>query len=163
MIESAFDGSLEFTASVSLRLCKKCGTLFEGDTLKCGPCRQKSHKPDADGDRRRYFANKAIILERAKERNRIVKETVFAHYGGVCCCPGCDETRLPFLCLDHVDGNGVEHRGLIGRRGSSFYRWLLMNNYPADVKLQILCHNCNVAKRKNSCCPVHGPIILLIN
>lgn len=80
-------------------------------------------------------------------------------YGGKhpqCACPGCNEDRLPFLCIDHINGKGCKHRLEIGKGtnpgGGAFYRWLRKNNYPKGFR--VLCHNCNTA-RQTGPCPVH--------
>jgi len=69
----------------------------------------------------------------------------------VCACKGCKENHFPFLTLDHINGNGKEHRQKLGSQ--SVYNWAEKHNYPAG--LQVLCFNCNMSKRKNKCCPVH--------
>lgn len=81
-----------------------------------------------------------------------------------CSCPGCTEDRIPFLCIDHINGNGNKHRkslcvnqksnrdGKCNPGGGVFYRWLRKNSYPPGYR--ILCYNCNVA-RSNGPCPVH--------
>ncbi len=77
--------------------------------------------------------------------NKIKKE-VFSHYsGGEPCCKRCGITDLRILTMDHINGNGYQHRKEIKKRGSSFYCWTKKNGYPND--LQILCHNCQWIKR----------------
>ncbi len=73
------------------------------------------------------------------------------HYGGVipkCAC--CWEDTYEFLCLDHINGGGHKQRQEIGA-GYKFYLWLKRNNYPEGI--QVLCHNCNMAKSAFGECP----------
>ena|SRR5258708_15106578 len=78
---------------------------------------------------------------------------VLQHYCGsgtpFCMCPGCKETTLEFLSIDHVNGGGERHRKEIG--SSYINYWLRNNNYPPGF--QVLCHNCNQAKGCYRRCP----------
>jgi len=77
--------------------------------------------------------------------------TVLAHYsGGTMRCVCCGQDKLPFLALDHVGGGGATHRKDIGS-GDQFYRWLIRSSFPPG--LQVLCHNCNLAKSAYGSCP----------
>lgn len=83
-----------------------------------------------------------------RDKNRM---ECFIFYGGLkpkCAC--CGELEIKFLCLDHIDGGGNEHRKKIGR-GSTMYLWIKKNNFPSIF--QILCHNCNLAKGFYGRCP----------
>ena len=77
-------------------------------------------------------------------------------YGAACKC--CGETEHRFLALDHINGGGFKHRKSLGipRNGTAFYSWVAKNNYPPE--LQILCHNCNMAKGFYGSCPHSGPL-----
>lgn len=66
-------------------------------------------------------------------------------------CKCCGVEQLEFLGLDHIDGGGNAHRKEVKRNGNSFYNWLKRNNYPTG--LQVLCHNCNMAKGFYGRCP----------
>jgi hypothetical protein len=80
-----------------------------------------------------------------------LKEAVYQAYGGGCTC--CGETEPLFLSVDHVHGNGYDHR-LMGKncRGDMLYKWIIDNNFPADF--QLLCMNCNWGRgRNNGICP----------
>jgi hypothetical protein len=71
---------------------------------------------------------------------------VLSHYsGGAPACRCCGEDRLEFLALDHIDGNGNEHRRSsgVGRGGARAYRWAIRNGFPPIFR--VLCHNCNMA------------------
>jgi hypothetical protein len=84
----------------------------------------------------------------AKNRYNDLRKRVIANYGGKCVC--CMESTLPFLALDHINAGGRKHKQTVGF-GSTFYKWVEDNGYP-DI-LQVLCHNCNQAKRDNAFCP----------
>lgn len=77
-------------------------------------------------------------------------------YGSSCYC--CGETEPAFLCIDHVNGGGNQHkRETFGHSkvgGYALYRWLIRNDFPEGF--QFLCFNCNCAKQYNpGGCP-HG-------
>lgn len=82
---------------------------------------------------------------------------VIFHYGGECKC--CGEDGLPFLAMDHINGDGAAHRRELMRAsgttsaksGEGFYRWLRDNNFPEGY--QVLCHSCNLAKGTGKLCP----------
>ncbi|GAF67281.1 unnamed protein product, partial [marine sediment metagenome] len=84
----------------------------------------------------------------AKHRFKL-KKAAFENYGGtICKC--CGETEIDFLCLDHIDNDGAEHRKIVGG-GNHFYRWLKNNKYP-KLRLQVLCYNCNNSKKIRGYC-----------
>ena len=80
-------------------------------------------------------------------RSREIKLEVLSHYGSKCAC--CGESRLEFLCMDHINGGGSKHRK--SRKFSTIYRWLLSNNYPPGFR--VLCHNCNMSLGLYGYCP----------
>jgi len=87
-----------------------------------------------------------------RKNNAELKADVLTHYSnhpnGICAC--CFITGIIFLTIDHIDGNGNEHRRTLGLKGgTAFYRYLKSNNYPNNPPLQVLCYNCNNAKRIN--------------
>ena len=78
------------------------------------------------------------------------KKKVLEAYGDRCAC--CAETSPIFLTVDHINNDGASHRReLSGSRksGTWFYKWLMNNNFPSGF--QILCWNCNWAKRFGEC------------
>lgn len=100
--------------------------------------------------------------KRAYDKARL---EVLTHYSkGVPKCACCGEQGLPFLTIDHIAGNGSTHRKEIGMAqgvgeqlhkvkigGNGLPYWLKKNNYPEGF--QILCANCNFAKRQKPICP----------
>ena len=79
-----------------------------------------------------------------------------AAYGGCCTC--CGEREPSFLSIDHVNNDGAAHRRLLNGRVSQkgvspqlMFVWAKRKGYPET--LQILCHNCNMAKAFYGVCP----------
>lgn len=98
----------------------------------------------------------AILLGHNKSRRRRIRDMVIERYGGRCACDGCPEHLNPhmeFLVLDHVDGRGAEHRRKL-KNNSGFYNDVVKMGFPPQF--QVLCANCNHAKRRLNYCPVHG-------
>lgn len=90
------------------------------------------------------------MIARKKSATKL-RFTVLQHYGLQCAC--CGESHYEFLAIDHINGNGRQHRKSIDKGLSSgqFYRWLIKNNFPKEF--QTLCHNCNLAKGFYGQCP----------
>lgn len=86
------------------------------------------------------------------ERRHANKRRVFAHYGTSCAC--CGTTKD--LTIDHIDGNGKEHREEVTGGSSSFYAWLVRNGFPAGY--QTLCATCNLSKGRGEHCRIHEPV-----
>lgn len=93
-----------------------------------------------------------------KKSNLKLKREVIDAYGGKCAC--CGEITLVFLTIDHIDGNGAEHRRRMaaetgsnwGQAGTPTYRWLRKNGFPEGFR--VLCANCNCGRHWNGgTCP----------
>ncbi len=100
--------------------------------------------------------DKARAYQRGREKNKAerqrIKWEVLTHYSGnppSCAC--CGESIYDFLCLDHINGGGNQHRTKIRKFGNLFYHWIFVNNFPDGF--QILCFNCNMAKGFFGSCP----------
>jgi len=113
-------------------------------------------------DKKRYLENPE--LRKGYETSRRLREKYEAlmAYGGVF-CKCCGESDISVLTLDHIRGDGDKHRQEIKKLGSKFYRWLAKNNYPKEPELQVLCMNCNFAKKKSLELPSWRKKILLNN
>ena len=88
-------------------------------------------------------------LKKLGADNRIL---VLSHYSnGIMKCACCKEDTFEFLTIDHINNNGNIERKRINKKGFSFYCWLIKNGFPKGY--QVLCMNCNWAKRVNGICP----------
>ena len=77
-------------------------------------------------------------------------EEVYGAYGGACAC--CGEAEPRFLMIDHVNGDGAEHRRSIGVcAGFKFYLWLRREDFRNNPALQVLCANFSLAKERGGC------------
>lgn len=117
-------------------MCVECGNNHPATDLKrCSDCLE---------DRNDWYSESAY-----RDRHSLIrseeKKIVFEYYGNRCSC--CDENEPCFLAIDHIDGNGNQHRKDIGKAGSGFYKWLIVNDFPEGF--QVLCHNCNMGKHLN--------------
>lgn len=99
-----------------------------------------------------YYQQEEYLCKRrlyAKKK----RQQVFDAYGGICVC--CGENTNEFLTIDHINNDGAEHRkSIFGRNktgGYPFYLWVIRNKFPDD--LQVMCMNCNMAKRIYGVCP----------
>jgi hypothetical protein len=69
------------------------------------------------------------------------------HYGdGKCSCVKCGFDDIRALSLDHINGDGHEHRD--EGTGYNLYRLLIYNDYP--IGLQTMCYNCQFVKRNEN-------------
>lgn len=102
-------------------------------------------------ERERYHAQtpeqKRAKVAKNKEYRKKIRIDTLQHYGGKCAC--CNEKNIEFLCFDHINNNGAEHRKNMVDK--SIAPWLKRNNYPDGF--QVLCHNCNISKGVYGYCP----------
>jgi hypothetical protein len=117
------------------RLCKDC-RIYSAERAKGY---RAEHSPE----------KKAAILADRREYMRQFRVRVIAAYGGKCTC--CGETTPEFLAIDHVNNDGHKHRAEIGYTCEAIYRWAERHGFPKT--LQVLCHNCNLAKEFYGSCP----------
>lgn len=96
-----------------------------------------------------YKNNKQKARETSLAEAARLKDLVISSYGGKCAC--CGEADKRFLSLDHVNNDGyIERKTLKGSKGS--YRLARKENYPD--RYQVLCFNCNCAKKNfGGVCP----------
>lgn len=144
-------------------VCKPCAKDIAARWRKDNPEKKKEqdrlhHQRNRDkrlAARREYYRSDPERWK-AKERDRqqALKHEAFQAYGGYrCSC--CGEEEPMFLCLDHVNNDGNQHRREIGG-AERLYQWLRVNDYPRGL-LQVLCFNCNQGKRLNGgTCPHQG-------
>ena len=164
--------------------CRKCHekkvlTEFQtsqqgvGYQLYCKQCQAEDaliayRKARAEGpvpippDKKAYIkayqqAHREKLLLRKRLGNRArtwkVKLIVLEHYGACCAC--CGESNPYFLQIDHINGDGAQHRRLLRTKpGHNFYRWLIQQDFPTGFR--ILCANCNTARGYYGFCPHEG-------
>lgn len=138
--------------------CVDCMQAATPGFSRCESCK-KAH-------RERYHANRVENSKTSKERRRRLKQAAFSAYGGAkCTC--CSDEHLEFLSIDHIAGNGAEHRRQLMAEtgwtsksanmcGSHFYLWLKKQGYPPGFR--VLCMNCNFSIAKFGYCPHQGKL-----
>jgi hypothetical protein len=90
--------------------------------------------------------------QNAKKKYDILRNEVLTKYGGnppQCAC--CKESHIEFLCIDHINGGGNQHRKQLNRKTKGFWAWLRDNNFPEGYR--VLCHNCNFSIGAHGFCP----------
>lgn len=152
-------------ARMAAGLCGRCGKRAprEGTQL-CEECHayhrqrfQWEHSQPEWRDKRRDALRKWVANNRAHVNQRQcrqiakLREETFDHYGRKCNC--CGESNPAFLCLDHVNNDGKQHRLALNAPGGgqAVYRDLKRRGWPPIV--QTLCWNCNAAKAIYGECP----------
>lgn len=155
-----------FESGVEEKLCIACQTwkqLSEFHTHKktsdrlytyCKECsraadrrryRERNAKYGPEWKRRQeYFKQYQESGRRSKNVNaryRVLRDEVFAGYGGKCAKCGFADKRA--LHIDHVEGDGAEERKN-GPQRATFLRHLIREGFPK--KYQLLCANCNTIK-----------------
>jgi hypothetical protein len=118
----------------------------EKNRLYCKAYRQAHLEEERAKDKAFRDAHKAERYAAHKEWQRKLRAEVLETLGGKCVC--CGESEPKFLAIDHINGDGAEHRRKIGK---GIYSWLKKNGYPPGF--QLLCHNCNIAKSFYGACP----------
>lgn len=118
----------------------------------------------ADRERRNAYAREWRVKNREKfkaNQKRAydkMRYDCLSHYSnGEPICKCCGEKEILFLHIDHIEGNGAEHRRQLKAElgyypgGNNLPYWLKKNNYPDGF--QVLCANCNLGKRLAKNCP----------
>lgn len=127
----------------------------------CPNCYRVRHEK---ASRAWYLANREKLAAARRFVRRDFKYRTMQAYGGKCAC--CGIRDLEFLTIDHVKGDGANHRKAIfgGKRSSgcglAFYAWLEKKGYPEGFR--VLCYNCNIATHQNGVCP-HDFGLRLVN
>ena len=101
-------------------------------------------------------------ITKRRYHTRLMNE-FFARFGEECLC--CGEIEPVFLSLDHVQNDGAKKKRELSGNPSSRYAHRSVSTYQIvlDLKrrgwpqeeVQVLCMNCNFAKRRLGFCP-HG-------
>lgn len=124
--------------------------------LTCTQCEtekplEEFYKRKKHPDRLHMQVCKSCFSERARRKIAKQLDLIYSHYGRRCACPHCTETNEYFLTIDHINGDGAEHRRQLGGSGHKLYKWIIDNDYPNTI--QLLCWNCNCGKNKYGVCP----------
>lgn len=148
----------QYDKSKEKQSCWQCGrasgkTMCEDCALKRTHKRNERYRLGICGlcGKHPVVENKKSCIhcqKKQQERSEIIKDLVFNAYGGYACnC--CGETIKEFLTIDHVNGDGAEHRRQLKNR--NMYSWLKKNDFPSGF--QVLCWNCNLGRRFGKECP----------
>lgn len=133
-------------------LCKQCQIILTQDNTYfsdwenkiriCKDCRKNNYNKNISPEKKKIYGRIKILN---------IKEEIIIAYGAKCAC--CDENIWQFLAIDHIKGQGNEHRSSIGRSGGApFFRWLKAQDFPQD-NFRLLCHNCNCSSGYYGFCP----------
>ena len=110
----------------------------------CRTCKSDSNKRAM----KKFNAkNKAGHNQYEKSRVKKYRDMVLGAYGAKCSC--CGETRRRFLTVEHLEGDGHQHRA---RLKQNVYYDIVKQGFPKD-KYGVLCMNCNFAKGRGKQCP----------
>jgi hypothetical protein len=150
-----------------MKQCRKCGKTKPDDEfyqniggLRPGLLASRCKACELTRQAAYYQEHKERKLAASAKMYLALRDRVYAGYGGYrCVC--CGETEPMFLTIDHVEGDGAEHRAQLspkddgrlgGGKGLVLYRWLVRHRFPAGF--QILCYNCNTGRFRNGgICP----------
>ena len=104
-------------------------------------------------DRLRYKANPELKKVSERRSRLSIRQRVLAHYSPTSspCCACCGTTEK--LSIDHINGDGAEHRRELNTSGIRIYRWLIRENFPLGY--QVLCMSCNASKSSGPSCRLH--------
>lgn len=124
------------------------------ESIRATARRRYANNPDVAAYQREYVRTHPEVYRDSNRREREkARQQVFDHYGRQCACPGCGAADN--LTIDHVNGEGGEHRKeLFGTQvgGWVFYLWLIRNDFPDGY--QTLCAPCNLSKGKHKMCSI---------
>lgn len=107
-----------------------------------------------------YANNRERTLNQKKNHYQRLMGEFYDHYGRRCAC--CGETEQAFLSMDHIHGDGNQHRRRLASNSSKVsYRDISTGRIVLDLKrrgwptdeIQVLCMNCNHAKSRLGRCP----------
>lgn len=112
--------------------------------------RYRARNPEKIREYRRRY--KLANPDWGRRTQLATREKVFDHYGRACACCGTADR----LTIDHMDGDGRQHRAETGcGSGTAMYLWLIRNGFPDGF--QTLCHRCNNSKKNGPACRLdHG-------
>lgn len=144
-------------------LCYRCGKKVEDINPRTGKpfnrCRYHREKHKVVNNRhylntieqQRYKNKKRADYQRQwrKKRAEKAKQKLLGMYGNKCAC--CGESKCEFLTLDHINGDGHDHRMEVSRSSYRIHEDAC-KEYRPDL-FRILCMNCNWAYGQYGRCP----------
>lgn len=87
-----------------------------------------------------------------KVRLEKLRDEIYNHYcNGDIKCQCCGERHIEFLSLDHINGDGSNHRKMLKSEGTTLFTWIIKNNFPNIFR--VLCMNCNTSYGFYGYCP----------
>lgn len=101
---------------------------------------EASRKATRESMRRWMAAHPEAVQQHSRRWYAFYKKQVFDYYGRECACCGTTER----LTIDHVNGDGKQHREEVKGSSKALYHWLIVNDFPAGF--QTLCLRCNQSK-----------------
>ena len=145
----------------SLGNCICCGKPRGDRASVCAACQQR-HRPRHNTESLRSYhrmkKKRGWLTRRRKLHNSYmqkwrprIRAELLAAYGGKCAC--CGEAQQEFLGVDHIDRDGAQERrrySVVRGGGAGFYSWLKSQGWPKE-RYQLLCMNCNFARRSGIC------------
>jgi len=142
----------------SLRNFYPCKTTKDRLRPECRQCaREKANEWNRNNKARQLATYKAWRVKNPDKPRRYSREArmrmraeFLAQYGHVCAC--CGESGEAFLTLEHKRGGGRSHRASVGGTTLQALRDLKRRGWPKD-DYELLCMNCNWAKRHSGPCP----------
>ncbi len=127
----------EFGKAGKCYLCKEHRPIDPESTARCRVCMEADLARQKEKQARNHNAGNVDFKTTRRRRDR---KAAIEHYGGK--CMRCGESIPEFLCFDHVNDDGAEHRTLV--KPPALPTWLKNNGYPSLI--QLLCHSCNIKK-----------------
>ena len=134
---------------------------YKAACKECSKLKTKQYKQTTKyKEWEKEYSKSFKVKEYQKVYNQTLKLKVLQHYAGslIPFCSCCGTTVLSFLTLDHIHGKGTQERKKVT---NSYYKYIVDNNYPEY--LQVLCMNCNFAKRTSNECPAHKTLECLFD
>ena len=115
--------------------------------------RKKNKEKTKEYANKNYANNREKIIQQKIFSNtkmrRLARLDCIKHYSNdknMCSC--CGENHIEFLAIDHIKGNGNEHR-----KSLKDYLPLILKRKKYPKGYRILCHNCNSSIGFYGYCP----------
>ena len=136
--------------------CKECKKRLDKDYVEKNKDKIKKRRQEY------YKKNREKIIDKVNEyipknrdkrrrhgvtaRKKYKTKAFQAYCDGFIKCAYCLECEFDLLTIDHIHGQGNEHRKFNNiQAGCDTYRWLKRNGYPPGF--QVLCYNCQFRKK----------------